>query len=199
VTDAVGAPDGCETTGATVDVLPTSRLTAVGETETEVTEVGSGETVTAIVPGTPPTVAVIVTFPTATAVTRPVALTVATAGLELLHATVRPVSSAPVESRTVVASCWVLPGMSAAVPGVTCTLATAAATVTDTNSVSVAAAKLVLPGAVTVTVIVAVPGVTAVITPAVETLATPGSVVPYVSVAAGAPEGRTTTGVTVRV
>jgi hypothetical protein len=79
VTDAAGAPDGCETTGAIVDVLPTSRLTAVCETVTEVTDVGSGETATDMVPGTPPTVAVIVTLPTATAVTRPVALTVATA------------------------------------------------------------------------------------------------------------------------
>ena len=76
-------------------------------------------------------------------------------------------------------------------PGVIDTLATGTAvTVTVTVCVVVAAAKLLLPGAVAVTVMVALPGAIAVTTPVVcETVAIVGVVVPYVTVAAGAPLG----------
>ena len=54
----------------------------------------------------------------------------------------------------------------------------AGATETVTNSVTVAAAKEVFPGAVAVMVMVAVPSETAVITPALDTVAIAGSAVP---------------------
>ncbi len=169
---------GWVTVGVIDDDRPTGRFTEVGVTEIDVMEVGSACTVMAMVPSTPPDVAVIVAVPTATAVTRPVALTVAIDEFEVLHTMARPVSTPPLESRTVAVSCCVLPGMIDAVPGVICTSATAGATVTVTNSVAVAAEKLVLPGAVAVTVIVAVPIATAVTTPPADTVAIAGSAVP---------------------
>jgi hypothetical protein len=178
VTVAAGAPLGCVTTGESAELLPTARLTDVGVTDTAVIDVGSARTVMVMVPVTPPAVAVIVAVPTATAVTRPVAVTVAMAEFEVVHVIARPVRSAPLESRTVVVSCCVLPGIIDTEPGVTCTLATAGATVTVTSSVSVAAAYVVLPAAVAVTVMIAVPVDSAVITPALVTVATLGSALP---------------------
>src|SRR5688572_20056226 len=62
--------------------------------------------------------------PAATPVTRPVAETVATAGVTLRQAIVRPVSTAPAASRSVAVSCWVAPGAIIAVGGVRVTEAT---------------------------------------------------------------------------
>jgi hypothetical protein len=66
-------------------------VSAPGLTEIRAAVVaGSAETATAAVPVFPSTVAVIVALPTATPVTIPEADTVATAALEVLHATARP-------------------------------------------------------------------------------------------------------------
>jgi hypothetical protein len=65
------------------------------------------------------------------------------------------------------------------VAGVTTTEATGeAVTVMDTVAVAVASAKVADPAAVAVTVMVVVPGATAETTPALDTVATLGMVVP---------------------
>lgn len=74
-------------------------------------------TVTAAVPVTPSTVAEIVALPTATAVTTPLLLTVATAVFPELHITGRPVSVAPPASRALAVSCRVPPTTRLAVAG----------------------------------------------------------------------------------
>ena len=84
-------------------------------------------TVTVAVPFFPSLVAVIVLVPTATAVTRPVALTVATDGLLEIHAMLRPVSVVPLASSVVGVSCCVPPTNSDGAEGATVTVATAAA------------------------------------------------------------------------
>ncbi len=66
----------------------------------------------------------IVAAPGATAVTSPVALTVASAVLLLPHVTTRPVSGAPVESLGVAVSCTVRPACTVATAGVTVTVFT---------------------------------------------------------------------------
>jgi hypothetical protein len=78
------------------------------------------------VPLFPSLVAVIVAEPGATAVTRPVPLTVATVGALLAHVTVRPVSVAPAASSRVTVSCCVAPVVRLALAGVTATVATGA-------------------------------------------------------------------------
>jgi hypothetical protein len=146
-----------------------SRIVAVfGLTTTRLTDAAAGAlTVTAAVPLTPSAVAVIVADPAPTAVTRPVPLTVATAGALEVQVTSRPVRSAPLASRAVAVSCWVAPGASDAVGGVTVTEAVTggAGTVTD----AVPATPSI------VAVIVAVPGATAVTSPVALTVATPGA------------------------
>src|ERR1051325_5696520 len=72
----------------------------------------------------PSLAAVIVADPAATAVTRPVELTVAFVPSEVVQVTVRPVSVAPLASRVVAVSCCVAPTASDAEDGVTTTLAT---------------------------------------------------------------------------
>src|SRR5439155_21442572 len=71
-------------------VAPTWRLAFAGLTVTDAT--GTGVTVIAAVPLLPSLVAVIAAEPVATAVTAPLALTVATAGASLAHVTERPMS-----------------------------------------------------------------------------------------------------------
>jgi hypothetical protein len=73
-----------------------------GVTVTDAT--GATVTVIAVVPLLPSLVAVIVAVPTATADTRPLPDTVATAGASLDHAILRPVRTAPVESFVVAVS-----------------------------------------------------------------------------------------------
>src|SRR5207244_9994709 len=78
----------------------------------------------------PSLVAVVVTKPAATPVTRPVALTVANAALLLAHVIVRPVNGLPLASLSVAVSCTVCPTATLAAAGLpapvapfrTCTL-----------------------------------------------------------------------------
>src|SRR6266576_225348 len=86
---------------------------------------GTSVTVIDDVPVLPSLVAVIVTGPPAAfAVTRPVALTLATVALLDVQVTVRPVSGGPFASRGVAVSWTVPPGFSDADVGVTSTDAT---------------------------------------------------------------------------
>ena len=81
-------------------------------------------TVIADEPVLPSDVAVTVAEPTATPVTRPLAFTVATDGLELPHVMVRPVSTLPEASRNVAVNCLVAPLATLADAGATVTWAT---------------------------------------------------------------------------
>src|SRR6266545_655121 len=101
---------------------PVSTVPVGGVTSTDAT--GTVVTVTADVPLLPSLVAVIVTGPPATAVTRPFASTVATAGALLDHVTTRPVSGLPAASSGVAVSCCVAPTRMLALAGVTVTDAT---------------------------------------------------------------------------
>ena len=87
---------------------------------------GGGATVTvmAAVPGRPSLVAVMVAGPAATPVTSPLAETVATPLALVVHVTGRPVSTLPLASRSVAASCTVAPTCTLAGVGVTVTVAT---------------------------------------------------------------------------
>ena len=76
------------------------------------------------VPLTPSLVAVMVAAPALTPVTRPLAVTVATAVFELAHVTIRPVSAFPLASRGVAVSCTVCPAATLAVAGVMVTAST---------------------------------------------------------------------------
>jgi hypothetical protein len=173
------APVGCVTVGEIARVCAIPNVTALGEADTLVTAAGACSTVIVAEPTTPSTVAVIVAVPTATPVTIPVPLTDAAAAFSVAQLTVRPVSTCPAESRTVATNGCVEPVSTLAFPGATSTEATAAAdTVTVMVAVLVVAAKPVFAAAVAVTVIVAVPGATAAITPAADTVATLGAVVP---------------------
>ena len=83
-------------------------------------------TVIAVVPSTVPLVAVMVAAPGATAVTNPLPPTVAMAALLEVQAMLRPVSTLPLASFSVAASCCVPPTGNDAVPGATLTDATSA-------------------------------------------------------------------------
>jgi len=86
---------------------------------------------------------VIVAEPAATAVTRPLVLTVAAELLELVHVTVRPVRMLPLASRNVAVSWAVCPTDRLAVAGLTVTEATGAL-VTVTAAVCVTAVPLIV-------------------------------------------------------
>jgi len=120
-------------------------------------------TFTAAVPDFPSLVAVIVAEPAATAVTRPVELTVAFELSEVAQVTTRPGSAAPPASRVAAVNCRVSPTASVVVDGETVTLATGAA-------VTVSVACPCLPPAAAM--ITAVPGDTPMTTPALLTVAT---------------------------
>jgi hypothetical protein len=81
--------------------LKDAKVDVVGVTVTAVTR---WATVTAAVPDTPPIAAVIVALPLATAVTRPVLLTVATAASDDVHVTLCPVTEFPLTSLAVAVS-----------------------------------------------------------------------------------------------
>jgi hypothetical protein len=106
-----------------------------------------------------------VAVPTAPPVTTPVAETVATSGLLVLHETVRPVSTVPFASFVTAVSVVLCPTFTVVVGGVTVTVATG---VSGTD-VTVTAAVPLLPSLVAV--IVAVPTATPVTTPPDETVA----------------------------
>jgi hypothetical protein len=97
-------------------------------------------------------VAVIVTVPTPTAVTRPLEDTVATAMLSELHVTTRSVSTVPVASFVTAVSCCVgvTPSTRLAVAGVTVTVATGTGSTVIAGVVALGAVSLVA-------VIVAIP------------------------------------------
>jgi hypothetical protein len=105
-------------------VWPTCRLAVAGLTVTDAT--GTLVTVMAAVPLCPSLVAVMVAEPAATAVTSPLALTVATAVLPLAHVTTRPDRGLPLASLGVAVSCTVWPAGTLAEAGLTLTEATGA-------------------------------------------------------------------------
>src|SRR6266545_2388688 len=121
-------------------------------------------TVTTAVPVLPSLVAVIVAEPVATAVSRPLVFTFATAGALLVHVTERPVNTFPLASLSVAVSCCVAPGFWLTVAGLSDTDATGAITVTFATPLSPSL----------VAVIVAEPVVTAVSRPLLLTVATVG-------------------------
>src|SRR5256885_6297160 len=105
------------------------RVTEVSETALTARSVTlpvleAAATVTVAVPFTPSLVAVIEADPAATAVTSPLAFTVATAGVLEVHVTVRPASAFPPASLRAAASCRVLPTKRLALVGLTTTDAT---------------------------------------------------------------------------
>src|SRR6266852_4973549 len=132
-----------------------------------------GMTVIAAVPLCPSLVAVIVAEPTVTPVTRPFALTVATAGVLLAQVTVRPDKGFPLASLGVAVSCSVDPTCTLAVAGLTLTAATGTGT-------TVMADVPFCPSLVAV--IVAEPAVTPVTSPLLVTLATLGLLLAQVTV-----------------
>jgi hypothetical protein len=91
------------TTTTACTVFPTVTLFGVMDTETDAT--GIIVTVTVAEPLTPSLVAVIVAVPGATLDTKPLPSTVATSLLELVQATVRPLSGLPPASRSVATAC----------------------------------------------------------------------------------------------
>src|SRR2546427_8198669 len=144
-------------------VWPTCTDAVAGFTVTDAT--GTVLTVIVAVPLCPSEVAVIVAEPAATPVTRPLALTVATAGLPLDQAIVRPESELPFASFGVAASGTVWP---------TCTDAVAGFTVTDATGtvLTVIVAVPLCPSEVAV--IVAEPAATPVTRPLALSVATAG-------------------------
>jgi hypothetical protein len=150
-------------------VCPISRLAVAGLTVTDAT--AAGVTVIAAVPVLPSDAAVIVADPGDNAVTKPADDTVAIPGALLLQVTVRPLSTSPSSALRVADSAWVCPTPIEVVAGATVTVATGSAT-----TVTVAVADLPSEAAV----MTADPVATAVTSPALVTVATPG--VPLVQV-----------------
>jgi hypothetical protein len=83
-------------------VCPTSNVLDANVTLTVAT--GGGRTLIVCAPFFPPMVAVIVADPVVTPVTTPAVVTVAIAGLALVHVTGRPVRTPPFASRAVAVS-----------------------------------------------------------------------------------------------
>src|SRR5882762_3368155 len=115
-------PAASLTTAANCWVAPTPILADAGLTATEAT--GTVVIVIAAVAVLPSLVAVIAADPTVTAVTSPLALTVATVGALLDHVTERSGSTMPVESWAVAVSCTVAPNRIAETAGLSVTEAT---------------------------------------------------------------------------
>src|SRR5437899_2256885 len=141
-------------------VAPTKTFAVAGLTVTEAT--GTLDTVTAAVPLCPSLVAVIVTAPTATPVTRPLAETVPTAPLPVVQVSARPLSTLPPASLRAAVSCTVPP---------TYMLGAVGLTVTDATG-TIATVTLAVPLCPSlVAVIVADPTATPVTSPAADTVA----------------------------
>src|SRR5438552_1975726 len=141
-------------------VAPTTTVAVAGFTTTEAT--GTVDTVTAAVPACPSLVAVIVTAPTATPVTRPLAETVPTAPLPVVQVSARPLSTLPLASLRVAVSCTVPPTYMLGAVGLTVTDATG-------TFATVTLAVPLFPSLVAV--IIADPAATPVTSPAAETVA----------------------------
>jgi hypothetical protein len=107
-----------------VGVIPRTRFAVPGVTVTVAT--GASDTVSEEVPLCPSLVAVIVVLPAATAVTKPLASTVAAAVLLETHVTTLPVSTLSFASFVTAVNCWVgvIPRTRLAVAGLTVTVAT---------------------------------------------------------------------------
>src|SRR6266487_1311226 len=151
-------------------VAPALRLFDAGDTVT----VATGTTVTAIadVPFLPSLVAVIVADPAPTAVTSPLADTVAIAGALLAQVTARPARGLPLASFGVAVIWTVCPSSIVAEAGLTDTDATG-------TNVTVIATTLLCPSHATVTV--ATPAATPVTSPLPFTVATPRLVEAHVT------------------
>src|SRR5436309_1509186 len=141
-------------------VAPTKTFAVAGLTVTEAT--GTLDTVTAAVPACPSLVAVIVTAPTATPVTRPLAETVPTAPLPVVQVSARPLSTLPLASLRVAVSCTVPPTYMLGAVGLTVTDATG-------TTATVTLAVPLFPSLVAV--IIADPAATPVTSPAADTVA----------------------------
>src|SRR3989440_9955960 len=121
-------PAASRSVAVSCTVLPSFTLADPGVTVTDATGAGVDGVVTVIaaVPLCPSLVAVMVSAPAASPVTRPLPLTVATLVLSLVHVTVRPVNTLPAASFSVAVSCTALPASTVAEDGVTVTVATGA-------------------------------------------------------------------------
>jgi hypothetical protein len=157
-------PLASSSTAVAVVVEPVCSAELARLTDTVFT--GRSVTISDAVPLLPSLVPVIVTLPAFTAVTTPFADTVATFGFELLHVTVRPVSSAPFSSRVIAVACVVAPSTMVLFARLTKTVATG----NGGGGATVSAALPALPSLVAV--IVAEPPPTAVTTPVCDTVAT---------------------------
>src|SRR6266516_4843244 len=151
-------------------VPPTTIVAAVGLTVSDATGI---VTVTAAVALLPSLVAVTFAVPAATAVTSPLASTVATPAASVYHVMTRPVRTLPSASWSVAVICCVAPTPTVAAVGLTLTGATGA-------GFTVIAALPPFPSLVAV--IFAAPGATAVTRPAFETVATAGLSLDHVTI-----------------
>src|SRR6266581_78072 len=151
-------------------VPPTKIVAAVGLTVSDATGI---VTVTAAVGLLPSLVAVTFAVPAATAVTSPLASTVATPAASVDHVMTRPVRTLPSASWSVAVICCVAPTPTVAAVGLTLTDATGA-------GFTVMAALPPFPSLVAV--IFAAPGATAVTRPAFETVATAGLSLDHVTI-----------------
>src|SRR3989442_4986689 len=149
-------------------VCPAATLAGAGVTVTEAT--GATVTVTVAVPLFPSLVAVSVAVPGATALTSPVADTVATPAALVVHVTARPVNTLPAESLGVAVSCTVCPTVRLDEVGLTVTDATG-------TMVTVTVAVPLFPSLVAVSV--AAPAATPVTRPLRDTVATPAALLTH--------------------
>jgi len=144
--------------------VPTAVI-ELGDKLTVTVATGTGLTVSVALPVLVSLIAMICTDPALTAVTSPVAETVATAGLPVLHVTARPVRMLPEASRVVADACTVCPTVVVVCASETVTVATGTGTMVIED-------VPVFPSLVAV--IVALPSADAVTSPVAETLAIAG-------------------------
>ena len=149
-------------TAVACDAPPTE--TAAGESNTATVATGAGVTVALAAPDFPSLVAVMVTEPADTPVTRPEDETVATEGAELDQLTRRSESTAPVESFVVAVACVVPP---------TCMELAASETATDATGTALTTTVAFAATLSTVAVTFALPMPTARMSPESDTVATP--------------------------
>ena len=158
-------------TAVAVVVLPTVRVEPPRVTDTLFT--GAGDTVSVTTSLLPSLVPVMIALPAASAVTTPLAFTVATVVALLLHVTVRPVSTVPFDERSTALACTVCP---------TTIDESVSETSTESTGIgeTVTVAVPLFPSLVAV--ITDVPTATAVMTPAPDTVATDGEALLHVTV-----------------
>ena len=162
----IALPDWSSRLAVSCCIEPTTTVAEAGVTLSVVTTATAPVTVITAVPDFPPEAAVIVAEPAASALTKPVALTVTAAALLDVHVTVWPLITLFDWSRTVAASCCDAPTATDAAAGVTLTVVTTGAT-----ALTLIAAVPVFP--LRVAVIVADPAATALTKPLALTVAIP--------------------------